>query len=129
MTNVLKMKRPRRSAAAELSARADFYAGSAKVAGKWTVNNLPEITEIEVAFLRKLMSMYGSKIVGEWMQVSEGTAMRVAAGCGHRCRPDTMVAIKVFFAKADLDSVTRGYGPGRDSPQKRGPKPNGKAKQ
>jgi hypothetical protein len=133
----MKHRAPRRSdAVAEStipalpqSPRGELYARSARVAGKYAVSNLPQITDLEVEFLQTLIADFGSYTVAKWMQVSENVVLRVAANCGFRCRPDTMGAVRSFFGKCDLESASRGYGPGRDSPKKRGPKPYGKARQ
>lgn len=129
MANVLRFRgKARRSTSAvppaPVSPRGELYAKSARVAGKYTVSEFPRITETEVKFLQELMSDHGTRVVAQMMGVHESVALRVAANCGHRCNPDTMGAIRAFFGKCDLESVRRRVRTGRDSPQKRGPKPN-----
>lgn len=114
--NIVKLKTSR-----------DTFGERARISGKYAALDFPPITETEVEFLQRLMSDWGSIRVAKWMKVSEGTALRVAAGLGFKCRPDTMASIREFFAVADLKSAKRGIGPdGRDSPQKRGIARHGK---
>jgi hypothetical protein len=117
---------------------ADAFAASAKVQGRWSVRALPDISDLEVRFLQHMISDNGSRRVAVWAGVSESVILRVAAHCGHKCRPDAMEKIRAFFAESDLRSVERrpeqsdlirnleaakrGRDPGRDSPQKRGTK-------
>lgn len=107
--------------------RSDAFGARAKASGKYAALEFPPITEIEIEFIRRLMSDYGPDRVAKWMKVHQTTALRVAAGLGFKCRPDTMANIREFFAVADLKSAKRGIGPdGRDSPQKRGLNRNAK---
>jgi len=115
-TNVVKLKTSR-----------DTFGQRAVVAGKYAAMDFPPITDVEEEFLKRLMHDWGSTRVAKWMKVSEATALRVAAGLGFKCRPDTMASIREFFAVADLKSAKRGIGPdGRDSPKQRGINRNGK---
>jgi hypothetical protein len=110
MANVTRMKSRHRSLADSIVAggtgKTDGYASRPK-RGKFTVSEYPPITEVEVIFLRQLMDDEGSIQVAEWMEVAEQTALRVAAGLGHKCRPDTMGNVRKFFAQADLGSLRK----------------------
>lgn len=111
MANVTRMKNRRRpiveSIVAGGTGRTDGYASRPK-RGKFTVSEYPPITEVEVIFLRQIMDDEGSTKVAEWMKVSEQTALRIAAGLGHKCRPDTMGNVRKFFAQADISTLRKG---------------------
>lgn len=101
---------------------------------KWRANPHPEITDLEIRFLRALLADKGLRKVAGWIGVSDVVVLRVVAGLGFRCQPAAMEAVRAFFAESDLQSAARGRGQpiptvstiGRDSPQKRGTKKDGK---
>ena len=107
--------------------KSDVFGARARVSGKYSLMDYPPITDVEVEFIQRLMVDYGCVRVASWMKVNQVTALRVAAGLGFKCRPDTMACIREFFAVADLKSAKRGIGPdGRDSPKQRGINRHGK---
>ena len=113
-------KRFRRSSAALRLLEDDVY--GARKGSKWRVNPYPELTDLQIKFLREMMKDNGSKRVARWIGMDETTLLRAAAELGYRMTPDTMSKLRAFFAEADLASVNRDIAEGRDSPTKRGSK-------